>query len=45
MTVVDFFIYDIIYFFKQRMPHYLQEFPKLVQIYNKIASIPEIKAY
>lgn len=45
MTVVDFYIYDIIYFFKQAIPHYLSDFPKLTQIYDRIANIPEIKAY
>ena len=45
LTVVDFYIYDIIYFLGIIAPQHLTEFPKLVQIYKRVASIPEISAY
>lgn len=45
MTIVDFYIYDILYLFKLFLPHYLTDLPKLTQIYEKMANIPEIKYY
>jgi glutathione S-transferase len=45
MTVVDFFIYEIVYFFTHEVPQYLADFPKLLHIYERMASIPQIAAY
>lgn len=43
MTVVDFFIYDLWYFFRlTNIEGYMSEFPKLTRIFNNIAKLPEI---
>ena len=46
MTIVDFYIYDLWYFFKlANLEVYLPEFPKLGRIYNSMSTIPELIAY
>ena len=45
MTVVDFFIYDLIYLMDKVMPEQVQQFPKLHQIHLEMAALPSIKNY
>lgn len=46
MTIVDFYIYELWYFFKlANIQFYMTEFPKLTQIYNSMMTIPEIMLY
>ena len=46
ISLLDFYLYETIYFLlivsKEKME---KEFPKLMQIFNRMANIPEIKAY
>jgi hypothetical protein len=46
MTIVDFYIYDLWYFFKlANIEVYMSEFPKLTRIYNSMSNISEIMTY
>ena len=46
MTIVDFYIYDLWYFFKlSNIQFYLQDFPKLTQVYKNMAGIQQIMDY
>lgn len=49
LTVVDFYIYDLVYYMKackiDVLINFEQEFPKLRRIYEKISQIDEIKSY
>ena len=45
MTIVDFFIYEVVHIMNKVMPEQVQEFPKLCQIHQKMASLPAISNY
>lgn len=45
LTILDFYIYEIVNYFGQLLPKEMKKYPKLVQLRNLIRSLPKIKEY
>ena len=45
LTIVDFFMYELVNYIKKFDEKVMQEFPKLMQLRDRVASIQEIRNY